>query len=153
MAFAARSELLDQMLRDGQLRRAPALSPRAPRPLPTGIAALDAALGGGLARGQLPEGLGPPGAGGTALLRAGLAVGPACAQGGETRRRAAPARAGAAGGDVRGRHHRARARARAVGRPPGRAGTLSARRARSRRGLAAQADAAVAAAAVDAAAS
>ena len=74
MAFAARSELLDQMLRDGKLRRAPALSPRAPRPLPTGIAALDAALGGGLARGQLHEVIGPPGAGGTALLRATLAA-------------------------------------------------------------------------------
>src|SRR5437016_8726980 len=74
MAFAARSELLDQMLRNGQLRRAPALSPRAPRPLSTGIAALDAALGGGLARGQLHEVIGPPGAGGTALLRATLAA-------------------------------------------------------------------------------
>src|SRR5207253_5645496 len=73
MAFAARSELLDQMLRDGQLRRAPALSPRAPLPLPTGIAALDAALGGGLGRGQLHEFVGPPGAGCTALLRAALA--------------------------------------------------------------------------------
>src|SRR3954464_6704110 len=73
MAFAARGELLDQRLRDGQLRRAPAISPRAPRPLPTGIAALDAALGGGLMRGQLHEIVGPPGAGGTALLRAALA--------------------------------------------------------------------------------
>src|SRR5438270_6940899 len=72
MAFAARSELLDQLLRDGQLRRAPAISPRAPKPLPTGIAALDAALGGGLMRGHLHEVIGPPGAGGTALLRAAL---------------------------------------------------------------------------------
>ncbi|MCA1828564.1 MAG: hypothetical protein ABR567_08040 [Myxococcales bacterium] len=74
MAFAARIELLDQLLRDGQLRRAPAISLRAPRPLSTGIAALDAALGGGLARGQIHEVIGPPGAGGTALLRAALAA-------------------------------------------------------------------------------
>ena len=74
MAFAARSELLEQLLRDGQLRRAPALSPRAPRPLTTGVEALDAALGGGWLRGQLHEIVGPPGAGGTALLRASLAA-------------------------------------------------------------------------------
>ena len=73
MAFAARHELLEQMLRDGQVRRAPALSPRSPRPLPTGVPSLDAALGGGLGRGQLHELVGPPGAGGTALLRAALA--------------------------------------------------------------------------------
>jgi hypothetical protein len=64
---------LEELLRDGQVRRAPALSPRAPRPLPTGIAPLDAGLGGGLMRGQLHEIVGPPGAGGTALLRAALA--------------------------------------------------------------------------------
>jgi hypothetical protein len=64
---------LDQLLRDGQIRRAPAFAPRAPRPLPTGIPALDAALGGGLARGQLHEFVGPPGAGCTAILRAALA--------------------------------------------------------------------------------
>jgi hypothetical protein len=64
---------LEELLRDGQVRRAPALSPRAPRPLPIGIAALDAALGGGLMRGQLHEIVGPPSAGGTALLRAALA--------------------------------------------------------------------------------
>jgi hypothetical protein len=62
------------MLRDGQIRRAPALSPAAPRALPTGFKALDAALGGGLARGQLHEIVGPPGAGGTALVRAALAM-------------------------------------------------------------------------------
>ena len=73
MAFAARHELLEQMLRDGQVRRAPALSPGAPRPLPTGVPSLDAALGGGLCRGQLHQLVGPPGAGGTALLRAALA--------------------------------------------------------------------------------
>ena len=73
MAFAARHELLEQMLRDGQVRRAPALSPGSPRPLPTGIPSLDAALGGGLCRGQLHELVGPPGAGGTALLCAALA--------------------------------------------------------------------------------
>ena len=73
MAFAARSELLEQMLRDGQVRRAPAFSPATPRPLPTGIPSLDAALGGGLCRGQIHELVGPPGAGGTALLRAALA--------------------------------------------------------------------------------
>lgn len=66
-------EALEQLLRDGQVRRAPALSPRQPSPLPTGVAQLDAALGGGLLRGQLHEIVGPPGAGGTALLRASLA--------------------------------------------------------------------------------
>ena len=64
---------LEELLRDGQVRRAPALSPRAPRPLSTGIAALDAALGGGLSRGRLHEIVGPPGAGATALVRAALA--------------------------------------------------------------------------------
>lgn len=73
MAFAAHRELLEQMLRDGQVRRAPALAPGSPRPLPTGVPSLDAALGGGLGRGQLHELIGPPGAGGTALLRAALA--------------------------------------------------------------------------------
>jgi hypothetical protein len=63
---------LEELLRDGQVRRAPALSPREPRPLRTGVAALDAALGGGLSRGQLHELVGPPGAGGTALLWAAL---------------------------------------------------------------------------------
>ena len=66
-------DALEQLLRDGYIRRAPALSPRAPRPLSTGIAGLDAALGGGLSRGQLQEIVAPPGAGGTALLRASLA--------------------------------------------------------------------------------
>ena len=74
MVFAARSELLEQMLRDGQVRRAPALSPPSAWPLPTGVKALDAALGGGLIRGQLHELIGPPGAGGTALLRAALSA-------------------------------------------------------------------------------
>lgn len=64
---------LEDLLRDGQVRRAPALSPRAPRPLPIGFPALDAALGGGLARGQLHEIVGPPGSGGTALVRMALA--------------------------------------------------------------------------------
>ena len=64
---------LEALLRDGQVRRAPALSPRAPKALPTGVKALDAALGGGLLRGCLHEIVGPPGAGGTALLRAALA--------------------------------------------------------------------------------
>ena len=63
---------LEDLLRTGQVRRAPALSPRAPRPLSTGIEKLDAALGGGLARGQLHEIVAPPGAGGTALLHAAL---------------------------------------------------------------------------------
>jgi len=72
MTFPARRELLDQMLRDGQLRRAPALSPSVARPLSTGVPALDLALGGGLLRGHLHELVGPPGAGGTALIRAAL---------------------------------------------------------------------------------
>lgn len=74
MSFPARRELLEQMLRDGQLRRAPALSPPSARPLSTGVPALDSALGGGLLRGHLHELIGPPGAGGTALLRAALAA-------------------------------------------------------------------------------
>jgi hypothetical protein len=65
--------VLDALLRDGHVRRAPALAPRAPRAIPTGIPPLDAALGGGLSRGQLHEIVGPPGAGGTALVRAALA--------------------------------------------------------------------------------
>ena len=73
MAFAARHDLLEQMLRDGQVRRAKALSPGTPHPLPTGVPSLDAALGGGLCRGQLHELVGPPGAGATALLCAALA--------------------------------------------------------------------------------
>ena len=64
---------LEQLLRDGQVRRAPALVPGTRRPLSTGIAALDAALGGGLGRGLLHEFVGPPGAGCTALLRTALA--------------------------------------------------------------------------------
>ncbi len=74
MVFAAQSELLDQLLRDGQVRRAPALSPPSARPLATGVPALDAALGGGLMRGHLHELVGPPGAGGTALLLSALAA-------------------------------------------------------------------------------
>jgi len=68
------AKALQQLLRDGQVRRAPALSPRAPRPLSTGLPLLDAALGGGLQRGQLHEFVGPPGAGATALLRSALAA-------------------------------------------------------------------------------
>jgi hypothetical protein len=64
---------LEELLRDGQVRRAPALLPLAPRAIPTGVPPLDAALGGGLARGQVHEIVGPPGAGGTALVRAALA--------------------------------------------------------------------------------
>jgi len=74
---------LEELLRAGQIRRAPALVPRAPRAIPTGVSALDAALGGGLARGQLHEIVGPAGAGGTALVRASLAsatlLGESCA--------------------------------------------------------------------------
>jgi len=65
---------LEELIRTGQVRRAPALSPREPRPLSTGLAALDSALGGGLSRGQLHEIVAPAGAGGTALLRACLAA-------------------------------------------------------------------------------
>jgi hypothetical protein len=59
---------IEELLRTGQVQRAPALSPREPRPISTGIPRLDAALGGGLARGQLHEIVAPAGAGGTALL-------------------------------------------------------------------------------------
>lgn len=74
---------LEDLLRTGQVRRAPALAPAQPRPLSTGLKSLDAALGGGLARGQLHELVAPPSAGGTALLRATLgaatAAGELCA--------------------------------------------------------------------------
>lgn len=74
---------LEDLLRTGQVRRAPALLPAPPRPLSTGLSALDAALGGGLLRGHLHEIVAPPGAGGTALLRAALgaatAAGELCA--------------------------------------------------------------------------
>jgi RecA/RadA recombinase len=63
--------LLDELLRTGAVQRAP--QPIAPRLLSTGFAALDAALGGGLSRGQLHEIVAPPSAGGTALLRSALA--------------------------------------------------------------------------------
>ena len=81
-AFAHRlqpdPDALARLLRSGQLRRAPLApeTPQAPhqRPLPlsTGVAALDALLGGGLHRGELCELVAPPSAGGTALLRAAL---------------------------------------------------------------------------------
>ena len=63
---------IDELLRTGQIHRAPAFEPPAPRPLSTGIPRLDAALGGGLLRGQLHELVAPPGAGGTALLLTAL---------------------------------------------------------------------------------
>jgi hypothetical protein len=66
-------QALEELLRDGQVRRAPALAPRSPPAIPTGFPPLDTALGGGLVRGQLHEIVGPPGAGGTALVRAALA--------------------------------------------------------------------------------
>ena len=44
---------LDDLLRTGQVRRAPALDLHRPRPISTGVPTLDAALGGGLMRGQL----------------------------------------------------------------------------------------------------
>jgi hypothetical protein len=62
--------LLDELLRTGAVQRA--AQPAAPRLLSTGFAALDAALGGGLPRGQLHEIVAPPSAGGTALLRSAL---------------------------------------------------------------------------------
>jgi hypothetical protein len=69
-------DALAALLRSGQVRRAP-LGPeglRAPGPAPlgTGLAALDALLGGGLHRGELCELLAPPSSGGTAVLRAAL---------------------------------------------------------------------------------
>jgi recA bacterial DNA recombination protein len=64
--------LLDELLRTGAVQRA-AQPAAAPRLLSTGFAALDAALGGGLVRGQLHEIAGPASAGGTALLRSALA--------------------------------------------------------------------------------
>ena len=74
-------EALGELLRSGQVRRAPPgwpdspgspELPRAPRQLPLGVPAFDAALGGGLTRGWLHEIIAPPSAGGTALLRAAL---------------------------------------------------------------------------------
>src|SRR5260370_13231423 len=73
MAIPLRRELLEHLLRDGQVRRAPATAPGPPRPVPTGVPAREGAVGGGLGGGQLHELVGPPGAGGTALLCAALA--------------------------------------------------------------------------------
>ena len=70
--FAKDPAALEELLRTGQVRR-PSLEPKA-RVLCTGVATLDAALGGGLLRGHLHELVAPPGAGGTALLRATLAA-------------------------------------------------------------------------------
>lgn len=64
---------LDDLLRTGQVRRAQVEPRRGRAPLSTGVAALDAALGGGLGRGQLHEIVASPSAGGTALLLAALA--------------------------------------------------------------------------------
>lgn len=91
---AARPEpdpgLLRELLRTGRLRHAPAIGaaiapgepsaapdlvpPAGARPLSCGVAALDAALGGGFARGAVHEVVAPPSAGGTALLCAALAL-------------------------------------------------------------------------------
>lgn len=68
--FEKDPQALEELLRTGQIHRA--LLPAPGRALPTGVAALDAALGGGLVRGYLHEIVAPPGAGGTALLRATL---------------------------------------------------------------------------------
>ncbi len=69
-------DALAQLLRSGQVRRAPlgpeGLRAPGPAPLSTGLSTLDALLGGGLHRGELCELLAPPSAGGTALLRAAL---------------------------------------------------------------------------------
>lgn len=68
---------LEELLRTGVLRRAPAAIPDRPDaapPLSIGVPALDLALGGGLVRGHLHEIVAPPSAGGTALLRAALAA-------------------------------------------------------------------------------
>ena len=68
--FEKDPQALQELLRTGQVHRA--LPPAPARLLPTGVAALDAALGGGLLRGQLHEIVAPAGAGGTALLLAAL---------------------------------------------------------------------------------
>ncbi len=68
--FEKDPQALAELLRTGQIHKA--LLPAPERVLPTGVAALDAALGGGLVRGHLHEIVAPPGAGGTALLRAAL---------------------------------------------------------------------------------
>lgn len=73
-------QALEELLRSGRVRRAPGpgspdfADPRKRSPLPFGVPSLDAALGGGLARGSLHEIVAPPSAGGTALLRAALAA-------------------------------------------------------------------------------
>ena len=65
---------LEELFRTGQVRRAKAIVGRGARHLSTGVNELDAALGGGFARGQIHEIVAPAGAGGTALLLAGLAA-------------------------------------------------------------------------------
>ena len=64
---------LAQLLRTGLVQRATRPAPRR-RVLATGSPSLDAALGGGLGRGELHEIAAPASAGGTALLRAALAA-------------------------------------------------------------------------------
>ena len=68
--FEKDPQALAELLRSGQVHKA--LLPAAQRLLPTGVPGLDAALGGGLVRGQLHEIVAPAGAGGTALVRAAL---------------------------------------------------------------------------------
>src|SRR3977135_2718749 len=70
--FVQDPRALEDLLRTGQVRRAPALAPARQRPLSTGRSAVRRGAGGGLARGQLHEIVAPPGSGGTALLRAAL---------------------------------------------------------------------------------
>ena len=63
----ADSPALADLLRTGQVRRAQQAQARpSPPPLSIGVPGLDAALGGGLSRGQLHEIVAPPSAGGTA---------------------------------------------------------------------------------------
>jgi hypothetical protein len=68
--FEKDPQALAELLRTGQVHRA--LLPAPSSLLPTGVAPLDAALGGGLVRGHLHEIVAPASAGGTALLRAAL---------------------------------------------------------------------------------
>src|SRR6516164_4843440 len=78
--MSAVAALLDRLGRPGEVRRGTVHPPAITR-LSTGLAGLDAALGGGLPRGRVTELVGTPGAGRTGLA---CAMAAAATAGGET---------------------------------------------------------------------